>query len=292
MKPAGKDLVDRMNAAAAETDETEQPATDSATSETPQPDAQPTVEIDGQKFTLDQVREFRQGYMKDEDYRRKTQELATDRETIASERKALQGIIDRYEAQLKNLTGSTAEPTADDIELTPALKVLRDNLKKEIEAVQNEVKSIREERQEREQQAEQVRVDNLIVETADKRIRELMTEHKLPEKAFAVIQKVIAMSDPDLYDPVTKELNEQSVRAAISRQFTTVLPDLNVLRGVQGLKVEPAKKAAAPATNPKAEEKPPEEPKRARRPDPFAGSAEELQDKIAAAIGGSGQDYV
>src|SRR5207249_7377122 len=57
-----------------------------------------------------------------------------------------------------------------------------------------------------------------IFTTADSRIKELIVEHKLPEKAFGVIRKVIAMSDPDLYDPITKELTEQSVRAAIGKQ--------------------------------------------------------------------------
>src|SRR5439155_1709030 len=172
------------------------------------------------------------------------------------------------------------------------LKMLFAARDKELRELRDEVKGIREERQHRQEEAEQARVDELIVTTADSRIKELLIEHKLPEKAFGVIQKVIAMSDPDLYDPITKALTEQSVRAAIGKQFATILPELSALRGTQGLKLEPAKKPGTAPAKPKAEEKPSEpETKRAKRPDPFAGSAEELQDKIAAAMGGGGQDY-
>jgi hypothetical protein len=43
----------------------------------------PTVEIDGEKYTLDEVKEWKKGNMREADYRKKTQELAEAKREIA-----------------------------------------------------------------------------------------------------------------------------------------------------------------------------------------------------------------
>lgn len=53
------------------------------TTESQEVNASPTeenyIEIDGEKYTLDDIKEFRQGYLRQSDYTRKTQELARQR---------------------------------------------------------------------------------------------------------------------------------------------------------------------------------------------------------------------
>lgn len=41
-----------------------------------------TIEIGGEKYTLDEIKEFRQGYLRQSDYTRKTQELAKQRREV------------------------------------------------------------------------------------------------------------------------------------------------------------------------------------------------------------------
>lgn len=61
--------------AEAGTEGTEQPAEESVAEETPQ-----EFEIDGEKLTLDQLREFKKGYMRQSDYTKKTQRIAQEKE--------------------------------------------------------------------------------------------------------------------------------------------------------------------------------------------------------------------
>ncbi len=256
--------------------------------------ADQTVEIDGEKFTLEQLRELRQAGLRQEDYTRKTQTLADDRRALEAERKTAQQQIERYEAILKGLT-QEPEATIDDQDVPPAVRKLLADRDRKIDQIRTRLEEIREAQETREVEQDQARTNEFIVTHAEAEIRKLMADTKLPDELFTLVRNEIAMRNPDAVDLITRELTEQSVRSAIRREFTAVYGTLDKWkRGisastVQNLKKEPPKKPAAAAAPAKPGE-PEKKPALNRRGWDSHAAITETVDKMSALLG-KGDDY-
>jgi hypothetical protein len=102
------------------------------------------IEIDGEKYTVDQLKEYKKGYLRQSDYTKKTQE-------IASQKKEAQDAIELYNffkqnpeylQKFEEIKGTNQQQTAPKIQVTdPATRELMVKVKTmEIDNILNEIK--------------------------------------------------------------------------------------------------------------------------------------------------------
>lgn len=292
---AAEEITGRVNAALEA--EGEEPGTPEAEPGTPKPGEAPkpeTVTIDGETYNLEDVRKWKSGHLMESDYTKKTMALAQERKALEAREAALTQLLDRYDAALKSMTGSTADPTDEQIEVDPRLQRLLDKRDREIKALSDKLGTLEGSLTEREQTEHQNRINEQIVTIADGTIKSLLKEKGVPDDLMDLYRDQIAMRDPDCADPVTGELSKQSIAAAIRREFAAVHERIgkHLVAAAKpnnpNLKPEPkpGTKAAAPA-KPKEEARP-----NARPKDAFAGSQQEFMDRLNAMMSAGGaEDY-
>jgi len=85
------------------------------------------IEIGGEKYTLDEIQEFKRGYLRQSDYTRKTQELARQREEMADAIELYNYLRDNPHL-LYNLQENIVDPNIADIteQLTPAMQKIQE----------------------------------------------------------------------------------------------------------------------------------------------------------------------
>lgn len=283
-KSAAEEVIDAVNEHA--NSEEQEPETPAAEPESGNPDPQKaaepsSIDLDGETFTLDQIRDFRKSGLMQEDYTRKTMALSEERKAMEAERQAMREILGRYDSVLKGLTGQAAERTdPNDPSVTPTVRSLLEERDQILAEAMEQLKAIRE----REEEREETRIAGFIVQTADEQIRHLMKEAKVPDEWFDIYRDRIGNRDPDCADPISGQLTKQSIASAIRKEFGVVHQSLAKLQAaptstaLKGLKPEPKARPVVTATP-----KPDESAQGARRKDAFDGARDEVMDAIAAA---------
>lgn len=288
-KSAMEEVVERVNEELnSEAADEGKPAGEPA----PKPPEEPRmIEIDGEKYSLDDVKAWKSGHLMEADYTRKTQALAAERRAMEARETALQSLLDRYESTLKGLTGDGKDEPEEE-KLTPEMKRLMSSRDRKIQELTEHILEIRGALEHDKNEAEQARVNEFIVTTADSTIRALMKEKNVPEPWFDSYRDLIAMRNPDCADPVSGDLSKESISSAIRREFGAVHDRIQrattavTKSTLAGLKPEPRK--VAPAPRKAEEEKKPGAPN--KRKDAFDGSVDEMMDKLNSALSGRGAE--
>lgn len=193
---------------------------------------EPTFEVDGKVYTLTEVREMRDGNMRQSDYSQKTMALARDREAHAREqqdRKDLNALITRQNDLIDRLVrGGTIERPGQGEEVDPEtglpMGAARDVHPKTVETMaklQDEIKELRDGIESREKAREQERFDDYLVSHADREVDRLFRVFKVPAALQPLYRNSIFGADPNVRDG-QGQITPQSIAAAIKREFTRI----------------------------------------------------------------------
>jgi hypothetical protein len=272
MSDEGRDVVEevaeRLNALAASgepegapAEETPAPAPAEAPAPTP-PAGDSEVEVGGKKYSRAELEELlSRGTLRQDDYTRKTQQIAAEKRAIEEQRESITRQQRLYEEALARLAGGKSSTTEEveaeeDLELSPAMRRVLKREREAREALAKELTGLREGREEEQRQEQQGRVNGFIVEHADTEIRALMKAKEIPDSMFRIIRQAIAFENPNTSDPITGELTAESVKHAIRQHFDQAAKDLLdwktsiATTTVQGLKKAAPKPPPGPGLRP------------------------------------------
>jgi hypothetical protein len=170
-----------------------------------------TYEIDGEQYTAEELAEWRKGYLRQQDYTRKTQHL--------SERdKMLDSLIRQNEQFLKAITRQNAPAGTEDEEPlaeAEALPPWAAELQKGFQEVRGYLESERE-------AAVQAQQDEYLMGHFNGALDRLMEENKVPAQLRPLYRSTILFNDPDPVDPVSGQVTPQSIQRAVRREFQKV----------------------------------------------------------------------
>lgn len=202
-------------------------------------------EIDGKKYTADEVREWQLGYMRNRDYTQKRQresaETRGDREILKAlidQNRELASALRASSGKAEGAEGSEGEP------LDPRVLAAIDANKKAIEDVTQRMET-------REQERDQARQDEVITTAFERSVQAVCEKYGIPKEQRDLYFNYIMNQDPDIVDPETGRVTEQSIFRAVRREFLRhhggikKAVDTQVDGKIAGLKKAPANKPVA-----------------------------------------------
>lgn len=246
--PEPAELADRMNARLGLTDEGAEPEPEPAPDDTPatgtddepeptakakdggadrtggkaDPDEDDRVfEIDGEKFTADEIREMKLGALRQADYTRKTQQLAEQRrngdealtQMVEQNRQMMQYLLRQAGAEIDPNTGlpvNTEEPG----------EPLDPRVARTLEEQNQRLNSLLEARETEHQAAQQGALDDFIITNFDRSLTTLFDKYGVKDqRERALYRNAIVGADPQTVDPATGEVTTRSVYEATRREF-------------------------------------------------------------------------
>lgn len=235
--------------AGAESKEKEEPA---AGEEEPE---KRVVKIRGKEYTEEELEDLvEHGVLRQDDYTRKTMELAEERKEAREERqtylKLNQALMQK--AGILEQEGATEEEEIQD----PVLK-------KHIQGLNTTIKSLTDKVEEGEQRRATEQQNDFVASVYTDHLTKLFDKEKVEPHLRPIISELIENKNPEIKDPITGRITEQSIRRAVDaafRHYHTTLKGtqkkaqgqiIETLRkGTQALKPKPkqapVKKAAVP----------------------------------------------
>lgn len=200
-------------------------------------DLEPVFELDGKQYTASELREFRDGAMRQEDYTRKSQANAEERkrfEQEKSDRKALTDLL-RQQTEILNemrrgrsgqgdrpdegdeIDPETGQPVAPARKGTDAESALRERLEK----VNERLEQYETREKEREQARQQQEYDDFLLKNADETLNALCDKYKVPKALRGMYADSVFGRNPKVRD-ANGRVTAQSIATAITREFTKV----------------------------------------------------------------------
>lgn len=275
-----------------------------AGTEEPEEELEPTFTLDGKVYTQSEVREMREGAMRQADYTRKTQALEQDRgayRTEQQDRKDLNTLISKQTQLIELLvkrgsvdpdvgaevdpeTGLPAEAARDAAKADPVLA-------KQLAEVQKNLRELTDGIDQREKQREQDRHDDYLITNADRECDRLFRVFKVPKALQPLYKNSIFGADPNVRDG-SGQVTAESIAAAVKREFTRIHSQTrNHIQAetaavTDGLRREtprkPQARGARPEKKPAAREKP--------KPWDSEANADEFIGRVAELGGGQGEE--
>ena len=232
--PEPAELADRMNARLGQTDEGDTPEPEPAPDDTPakgtddeqeptakakdgeadrtggkaDPDEDDRVfEIDGEKFTADEIREMKLGALRQADYTRKTQQLAEQRR---SGDEALTQMVEQNRQMMQYLlrqAGAAIDPnTGLPVNTEDPGEPLDPRVARTLEEQNQRLNTLLEARQAEHEAAQQGALDDFIIANFDRSLTTLFDKFGVKDqRERALYRNAIVGADPQTVDPATGE---------------------------------------------------------------------------------------
>jgi len=168
-------------------------------------------EIDGKRYTADEIREWQLGYMRNRDYTQKRQREASD---TRQDREVLKQLIENQNKLLASIPART--DAADESEKPEALDP---RVQKAIDDNNRQIAEFTEKLEQREVEREQQQQDTFLLNTFGTALDRLAEKYSIPKEQRDLYYHYILNQDPDLVDPATGKVTEQSIFKAVRREF-------------------------------------------------------------------------
>lgn len=195
---------------------------------TPTPPGKPedqVILVDGERLTLDEIREFKQGGLRQSDYTRKTQALAEERREYEESRREGESTTTQLLDQNRRLIGMlNPQNPGEEPEVAAAAKPPDDERYREVTERQDRLEK---QIQDREVATSEADRNEFIRDTFDATTRGLFDEFKVPEKEQALYKSALLGSGLTAEDPATGELSEASVSKTVRRTFLKLRDQAN-----------------------------------------------------------------
>jgi hypothetical protein len=180
-------------------------------------------QIDGKRYTMEEMREFQQGYLRQQDYTQKTQGLADDRREFEDKQRSEGSTVERVleqNRQLMDLVKSGRQTPGEEGETgeatTAARPAIDEDRYREITERQDRIEQ---DGKDREAAARETERNGFIRDQFDATTQGLFDEFKIPEKQQELYKNALLGSGLDAEDPITGELSEASVGKVVRRAF-------------------------------------------------------------------------
>lgn len=226
---------------------------DAPAGDTPAPAAAPaaaapaTIEIDGERYSADEVRgwiaELQQRRDQPAEPSEEIRTLTSLVSTLAEQNKAL---IRQFS---KGPKGEEVDEEAEEQPMPPAIAAA-------IQQNQETIGKIEQYLIEQDAQARQAQQDEFLMSNFDQSLDTLFEEHKVPPAHRELYRNAILFNDPDVTDRLTGRVTKESIARAVRRVFSTYHQAAETQRRqaahetIQGLRKETKALAPQPAARP------------------------------------------